>query len=341
VLKNSYDPGLQGDNDRFLCLHRNENRFVEQRWYDETLGRAVKSQSLASYPDSRCLELREALSVRYGVPPESVYVGNGSDGVLGDLFCRWRRRYRRVAVRPVGYLVYRLLANRYGYGIDEIDERAESEATGWTVDGPRLVAVDSPDAITGRRLPEEVQRRLRADDQSFLIWDNAYGDFDHEPLGEIAPNMASVRSFSKFYGLSALRVGYCLADAELVAELDASKDVFNVNGIAQSMALEALRDHDRFEVWADEMRTCRAALHDGLTGIGFSCPRPIGNFVFASHHSHSAADFQQRLRTEHHVLVRHFAGTPASDGIRITVPKLTDVDRLLSGVESVVIRSAS
>jgi histidinol-phosphate aminotransferase len=329
-----YDPGPHATGERWLCLHRNENLFVDREWYEQALSRVAKRHPMSVYPDPSSAELREALARHHGVSPASIYVGNGSDGVLADLMCYWRKRYDRLATRRVSYRVYPVLAERYGYTIEDLD--APHDDMGEAATGGRLIALDSPDAITGSRAPSVARQTLRAEPESFLIWDNVYGDFDGEEPDPVVANQVTVRSFSKFYGLSSLRVGYCLADPELVADICALKDVFNVNGVAQAMALEALLEHERFASLAQEMRACREALVEALRKRDFAVTEVSGNFVFARPVSISAVTLQERLRDDHSILVRHFPGTDAADGVRITVPRHDGLDQFLEGLDQVV-----
>ena len=114
-------------------------------------------------------------------------------------------------------------------------------------------------------------------------------------------NVVVVRSFSKFYGLASLRLGYCIANEEIVRELLARKDVFNVNGLAQAMAVAVLDRHEIFAAVAERLKRGRAKLVSELRRRSFGVHNASGNFVLASHARCSGAHL------EHELLVRRVA----------------------------------
>ena len=196
------DPGVQvtGDDD-VLSLHRNENLFVDREWTVETAQRLVEQAAISTYPEATSLPLREALAELYGVETENVFVGNGSDEVLSDLLSLLRRSHDAVSCLDIHFKVYPMLAERLGYRLDALPGDTFTTGRIDASDFRGLALVDSPNGITGRRaLPEDLFA-LADNDDSFLIWDNVYGEYAHdEKRRRLRENVAFVRSFSKFYG---------------------------------------------------------------------------------------------------------------------------------------------
>jgi len=314
-----YDAGAQVTREDFICLHRNENLFASDVWTEERVADALRGVSLDAYPDPTYMPLRRDLADLYGVGPENVFVGNGSDEVLSDLFGYFRRSYDEVHLLDTCFKVYYLLAARFGFRVGTLGGNTYESGR---IEGPgagSLTVVDSPNAITGRAAEPSDLRRLAEPERTFLVWDNAYGEFGEEELPTPwADNVVLVRSFSKFYALAGARVGYCIASPEVVNALMDAKDVFNVNMMGEALARAALRRRDEFRELVDQTRVCRSLLVSGLEGLGFEVHPPAANYVFATHAEVPASKIQAGLHAAG-IAVRRFEGPLTSNSIRITV----------------------
>ncbi len=317
--KARYDAGAQVTREDFICLHRNENLFAGEVWTEQRIADALRGISLDAYPDPTYMPLRSDLADLYGVEPENVFVGNGSDEVLSDLFGFFRSSYDEVHLLDTCFKVYYLLAARFGFRVGTLG--GNTFETG-RIDGPgpdALSFVDSPNAITGRAAEPSDLRSLAEPKGSFLVWDNAYGEFGEEELPTPwAENVILVRSFSKFYALAGARVGYCIASREVVTALMDAKDVFNVNMMGEALARAALRRIDEFRELVAETRACRALLVSGLEDLGFEVHPPAANYVFATHAEVPASIIQAGLHAAG-IAVRRFEGPLTGNSIRITV----------------------
>ncbi|MCZ6727799.1 MAG: aminotransferase class I/II-fold pyridoxal phosphate-dependent enzyme, partial [Acidobacteria bacterium] len=130
-------------------------------------------------------------------------------------------------------------------------------------------------------------------------------------------------------------VGYCIADASIVAELLARKDAFNVGGFGQAMALEALRRRAEFEILRDRLLENRAVLTQGLEGLGFRVLPSDFVAVLASHPTHDAEHLRAELLARK-IAVRRFAHPAVSDFIRITVAPTPQIEQLLYSLGEIV-----
>lgn len=292
------------------------------------------SPNYASYPDPLSGELRERLAALYGVNASNIYVGNGSDGVLSDILALLRHQYQEINLPQIGYKVYDILASRLNFGVRRYIAGAGRPDAG-SFSG--LSVFDSPNAITGSTLAGDLIEAISADTSNFVIWDNCYGDFENKQLrlSNNPANVVLVRSFSKYYGLAGLRIGYCIAASTIVSELDRRKDIYNVNVVAQSMALRALERAPEFEAFSARMLRTRDALQMHLAMLGFDTVEPHGNFIFASHPTVSGAQLQLRLE-DRKILVRRFEYPEIADWLRITVPSEANLGRVCEAFETAV-----
>ncbi|MCG3119023.1 MAG: Histidinol-phosphate aminotransferase [bacterium] len=331
-----YNPGAEIHGEDWLHLHRNENLLIGTEWTVDAARQLIAQAALASYPNANSDTLRAALAELYGVKPKNIFVGNGSDEVLADLFHLLRHSYERMGVLDVCFKIFLLLAERYGYQLEILP--GNTFATGQiAVEGWQgLAVVDSPNAITSATVASETLQALAKNEKSFVIWDNAYGEFAGDVVPQqIQQNVVIVRTFSKFYGLAGLRIGYCIADEALIAEMLARKDAFNVNSLAQVMALEALRRRKEFEAICGRLLECRQALVERLKNFGFKTHEPGGNFVLATHPQLSAEWLQNELMQQH-IAVRRFDSKLTANHIRITVPPMAAVERLTVALDKIL-----
>jgi len=139
--------------------------------------------------------------------------------------------------------------------------------------------------------------------------------------------MTTTRTFSKLYGLPALRVGYAVAEPALIRRLAASRTPHMVSQLGALGALQALRDDAAAAARRQRTAACRGRLRDELLGRGFHVPDACANFLLARRDD--GIDWAARLAARG-VLVK--AVGPA---IRITVPAPADLARLLAAVDAV------
>ncbi|CUX52536.1 pyridoxal phosphate-dependent aminotransferase [Agrobacterium fabrum] len=327
----SYDAGRVVEGTGWIALHKNENHFISPTWAERALLENANIR-FDCYPDPFSSGIREELAKLYGVDSSNIYVGNGSDGVLADILALLRLRFERINLPDVGYKVYDILAARFNYGVRRyrniVGEKEASSLSGLSV-------IDSPNAITGAIVPASLYKNIADASANFVIWDNCYGDFENRRLQipNDMSNMAIVRSFSKYYGLAGLRIGYCIASPELVSSLNQIKDVYNVNGVAQAVAIRALTNPNEFEASAARMLQVRKQLQNLLSRYGFDFVEPHGNFIFTSHPKITGASLQKHFE-DFNILVRRFDYPETENWLRITVPSEAHIERLADAVQS-------
>ena len=333
----TYDPGFQvGPNDDVLCLHRNENLFVDQKWLSSLAEEILCDTPIAAYPHPTAMPLREAIARQYGVDVTNVFVGNGSDEVLSDLMELLRHRFDAMYTTDVCFPVYDMLASRFRYQCQTLEGDTFQTGKISFQHAQGLIVVDSPNAITGHHWTWDTLRALAEREDAFLIWDNAYGEFSSDEVPRDLPkNVAVVRSFSKFYALAGLRAGYCIADSQLISELLDRKDAFNVNAFAQRMACATLKHHTRFCEFADDLISCRQILAERLIGFQFDIHQSGGLHLLVSHRSVPAKQLREQL-LERNIAVRQFAAALTENYLRVTVPPRSGIDRLCDALSEIL-----
>ena len=205
----------------------------------------------------------------------------------------------------------------------------------------RLLFIDNPNNPTGTHVPrEDLERLLHAlPDHVIPVIDEAYVHFANAPsyvsalsLRGLHPNLVVLRTFSKAHGLAAVRVGYAIADREIIADLGRVRAPFNVSSIAQAGAVAALDDPDHVTAYVELNRVERARLTTALESMGLAVAPSQANFIFARLEASAQQVYEALLREG--VIVRAFAALPHH--LRITVGLAAENDRLLASLRKVL-----
>lgn len=222
--------------------------------------RAVAAMQAAAaevwkYGDPTSHDLIHALAAHHGVPPDTIVVGEGIDGLLG-LLVRLTVAPGDVVVTSRGaYPTFNFHVTGFGGVLDTVPYRNDAEDPQALVDrarqaGARLVYLASPDNPMGSwTMGRDIQAMLdRMPPDSLLVLDQAYAEFaPADALADIAPDdprVIRMRTFSKAYGMAGARVGYAIGHPDLIAAFDRVRNHFGVNRIGQAGALAALADQD-------------------------------------------------------------------------------------------------
>jgi histidinol-phosphate aminotransferase len=260
----AYTPGLQPKEAGWTKLNTNECPYPPSPRVVEAIRREVGEEgaSLRLYPDPASAALRAALARHHGLAPENVCIGNGSDDILNLLFRCFCGPEASAAFTVPSYSLYPVLVGIQGggavpIGMDRsmrlpVDAIARSEA--------KAFVLTSPNAPTGVGFPNADIGRILDGFAGLVVVDEAYAPFAKENAVSLLarhPRLVVVRTFSKAYALAGLRVGYALADPEVVGLLDRVRDSYNVNRLSQAAALGALSDGGYYLGIVDKIKTTR------------------------------------------------------------------------------------
>ncbi len=297
---------------------------------------AAGGRTPASYADPSVAELTAALADHLGVSTEAVLFSAGASEMLKALFHITVDPGDEVVYPWPSFEMYPQLANLCGATHQRIsvdaDGRHDLPAMAAAIsERTRLVILCSPNNPTGPALRQgefdAFMSKVPAD--VIVILDEAYIDFcdaDDAADGLAAlgrhPNLVLLRTFSKSYGLAGLRVGYAVADPELIMELRKSILPFSVSASAQQAALVSLQHSQDMEVRAKEVARLRDDLAAGLRERGFEVFDAHGNFVWLNLGQRS--DDFERACLEAGLAVRNLG-----EGVRISVGPAEAMQRVL------------
>jgi len=294
------------------------------------------------YPDPLQGNLKEELSRIKKVPPECIFLGNGSDEAI-DLvyraFCE-PGKDNVVAIDPT-YGMYEVCAdvNNVSYRKVRLDERFQFSAEAMMAasdEDTKLMFLCSPNNPTGNNLHrEEIIRLLTAFD-GLVVVDEAYCDFSGErslsqSLSEY-PNLIVLQTFSKAWGCAAIRLGMAFASEEIIAVLNKIKYPYNVNLLTQQKAMDTLRHDEEVERWVEILCEERARLMDEFRKM------PCCVTVYPTHANFFLAKVTGAKRiyaylVKKGIIVRNRSHiTLCNDCLRITVGTREEDDLLLEAL---------
>jgi len=362
-----YVPGEQPRIQNLVKLNTNEHPYGPSPKVLAAIA-AHTNDSLRLYPDPTALVLRQAIAKRFDLTPEHVFVGNGSDEVLGHAFHALLKQDAPVWFPDITYSFYPVYCGLYQIdfraialddqfkicvndylpapGADAVLGSANralgAGASSSVVARAGGIIFPNPNAPTGCASPlADVERIIAANPNIVVVVDEAYVDFGAQTaatLIEKYPNLLVVRTLSKSHSLAGLRVGYALGQPELIQGLDRVKNSFNsypLDNLALAGATAAIEDEEYFETTRNAVLHSRDALTVGLQSLGFEVLPSAANFVFARHPDYKGADLAAGLRAKN-IIVRHFNKPRIADFLRITVGTDAQCAQLLTACREVL-----
>ncbi|MBO7689118.1 MAG: histidinol-phosphate transaminase [Kiritimatiellae bacterium] len=332
-----YTPGEQPKDRSVIKLNTNENPYLPSPLVEKVLA-SFDLDRLRRYPDPVFTELREKIAERDGTVPARVFVGNGSDEVLTLAARAFVDDGEAIGSFDPSYSLYKTLA-----AIRNVPFAPSPLAPDFTWAPPVTRAGDAPVALflltnpnapTSVRYPREQVAAFAKEFPGVVLVDEAYADFADDtcmPLAA-APDNANVvvmRTLSKSFSLAGLRLGYCVGPEDLIEALYKVKDSYNVDALAQAVALAALADLPWMRRNAAKVQKTRDITADELRRRGWDVPPSQTNFLFAKPAHRPAAEIFEALR-QRNIFVRYFPGPRTGDRLRISIGTDADMDTLLA-----------
>lgn len=310
---------------------------------------AVESglSELAIYPDGNGFALKRALADFYKRPIEEITLGNGSNDILelvaraflkpGDeaVFSQYSFAVYPLAVQAVGATGVSVPAAQWGHDLPAM-ARAITDKT-------RVVFIANPNNPTGTWVEDdELQAFLMVvPDDVLVVLDEAYGEYvepgllpDGLEFLEKFPNVIVSRTFSKAYGLAALRVGYAFAHPDITNVLNRVRQPFNVNSLALRAAVAALSDQD-FVAHSRKLNAVgMKVITEGVRELGLDVIPSRGNFLCIKLGKPGLPVYEALLRQG--VIVRPVTNYGLPDFLRVTIGTSAENERFLSALKAVL-----
>jgi histidinol-phosphate aminotransferase len=310
--------------------------------------RALRGEllNLHRYPDGSCYYLVKAIAEKMGVTPAEIVIGNGSNEIIEFLVKAFVQEGDEVITSHPSFLMYQKIVQVRG-GVNHIvplkNMRHDLEVIKKMVsEKTRLVFLDNPNNPTGTAIPPvEIYQFLSDMPESVIVvMDEAYVDFMDKKLQldffSLIRNDANrcpvvfLRTFSKAYGLSGLRVGYGLMAREIAECLHKVRQPFNINQMAQVGALAALEDEEYYQRTLERTAEGLRYLSSEVNRLGCRSYPSETNFFLID--VQGDADKLYLAMLYHGVIVRSMSAYGFKNFIRVTVGTKEENSRFLQSL---------
>lgn len=320
-----YVPGEQPQYPDKIKLNTNENPYPPSPSVKRVLDDFI-IDDLKLYPDPNSSELVGAIADYYSVDKKNVFVGVGSDDVLAMCFMAFFNSGKPVIFPDITYSFYPVWANLFGikYETKPLDDNFQIKKEDYFCENGGVI-FPNPNAPTGVELPlDAIEEIIQKNSDRVVIVDEAYVDFGAKsalPLVEKYKNLVVVQTFSKSRSLAGLRIGFAIANEELISVLNAVKNSYNsytMNSLTIKAGAAAIADDGYFKQTTEKIIATREITKKQLSKLGFEFNDSKSNFIFARHKSVKAVDIFNALR-EKHIFVRYFNQPRIDNYLRITI----------------------
>ncbi len=293
----------------------------------------VLSGDNGRYPDANGYELKKAISERYDVPMDWITLGNGSNDIIDIAGRTFAKNGDSIVYSEYSFIVYMLTAKavgatgievpskHYGHDLDAMLKAIREDTT--------IVFLANPNNPTGTFLaPAEIEAFMdKVPSHVVVVIDEAYNEFldasiqyDSTAWVKKYPNLLVSRTFSKAYGLAALRVGFALGQPELTDLLNRVRQPFNTNVAAQAAAIAALNDQEFLKKSAEINALGYKEFVKAFEEMGLEYVPSYGNFVLVKVGDDDDAGARVNLELlKRGIIVRPVKGYKLPKWLRISI----------------------
>lgn len=335
-----YVPGEQRLGQDVVKLNTNENPYPPSDKVFEAL-RAVDGHTLRRYPDPESNSLRETLAEYHKRDKAEVFVGNGSDEILGLAFMAFFTGREALQYPELSYSFYPVYCD-----LLNIQSQVHSLNSDFSIDMHAFenngggIVFPNPNAPTSLAVPlDAIEALLQRVPDTLVLVDEAYVDFGAQsaiPLIDKYDNLLVSHTFSKSRSLAGMRLGAAFGQASVIDALNRVKNSFNsypVDAMAQAAGQASLNDDAYYRLTINNIIKTRDNTTSELRKRGFTVLDSASNFIFASPPNNTAGALFEHLSASG-ILVRYWNTELLSSWLRISIGTDDDMAKLLSEVDA-------
>ena len=337
-----YTPGEQPQDQQYIKLNTNESPYLPSPAVIAAVSEH-EVEKLRLYSDPACADLLKAAAAHFGLKPEQIMPGNGSDENLFFALRAFCDADHPLAYADITYGCYGVWC-----GLMHIPSHIIPLKEDFTLDPKdyyglnQTIVLANPNAPTGIALPRaEIEGILKANPNNVVIVDEAYVDFGGEscvPLIDRYENLLVVQTFSKSRQLAGARLGLAMGNAKLIADLNRVKfslNPYNINRLTLKAGQAALEDTAYFDTTRAAIVETRSWTRQQLEARGFTVLDSRSNFLFARTARQDGGTLYRKLK-ENGVLVRHFDAPRIRSWLRITIGTPAQMQALLAALDKIL-----
>ena len=337
-----YTPGEQPQDQKYIKLNTNESPYPPSPAVMEAVSRA-EVEKLRLYSDPACADLLKTAADHFGLKPEQIMPGNGSDENLFFVIRAFCDETHPLAYADITYGCYGVWCGLMKIPSDIIPLKED-----FTLDPAdyyhknETIVIANPNAPTGLALPRSaIEEILKANPDNVVIIDEAYVDFGGEscvPLIDRYDNLLVIQTFSKSRQLAGARLGLAMGSANLIADLNRVKfslNPYNINRLTLKAGQAALEDAAYFDKTRSAIIETRQWTKQELEKRGFACTDSRSNFLFAESGKKDGGTLYRELKAKG-ILVRHFDSPRIANRLRITIGTPEEMQALLAALDEIL-----
>ena len=317
----------------YVCardLYKEAKIFLDAN--ENSLGSTAEFQGveLNRYPDPEAMELKKELAKYCGVNTGEILVGNGSDEIISLVINTFAEKGDNIISIEPGYSMYGISAQvagvepriatllpDYSFNVDKVLEKVDGNT--------KLIMFPYPNSVVGNAVTEKQIVELLEKFKGIVFVDEAYFEFYGKtavPLLKKYNNLIISRTFSKAWGLAAVRVGYCISNKAVISAIRKIKLPYNVGAVSQALAVQAMKNREKMEQYVAEIKKQREWLSAQLTLLELQVFPSVVNFVTIKlPDKYNSRQVQGKL-AERGIIVRDRSSLPLMQNcIRITIGK--------------------
>ena len=341
-----YTPGEQPKISDVIKLNTNECPYPPSPLVTEMIEK-MDTERFRLYPDPEASLLVNELAEYYNVKPEQVFVGVGSDDVLGMAFLTCFNSEKPILFPDITYSFYDVWAELFKipYKTVALDEQFKINPWDFNKENGGII-FPNPNAPTAIEMPlEQVEEVIKNNPDVVVIVDEAYVDFggtSSVSLIEKYENLLVTGTFSKSRSLAGLRIGFAIGSKTLIDVMEAVKNSYNsytVDSLSIEMGTASIEDKEYFEETCKKVIKTRARVTDELRLLGFDVLDSKTNFVFATHNEHNMKSLFEYLKTQK-VFMRYFSLPRIENYVRITIGTDREMDIFLEKTKEFILNDS-
>ncbi len=305
---------------------------------------------LHRYPDMHAFQLKSSLSKLYQLRPENIILGNGSEGIMAYIVRAFLGPSAEVLTSANTFIGFYILARSVGAKLKTIpltdDYRYDVKNIAANItENTKVIYIANPNNPTGTYITKKEFDYLMESvpSNTLVILDEAYFEFANEfddypdSMEYRYDNVITLRTFSKAYGLSGIRVGYGFGHEDLIANLSKVKLPFEPNLIGQLGAIGALQDRPHLERTIKNNYEQYQRTFNYLENLGFNPIKSVTNFIALKTGSAEKSQFLYENLLNEGVIIRPLSTNEMPDFIRISIGTPEEMDHFFQAMNKVII----
>lgn len=296
------------------------------------------AEDINYYPDSDCREIRGKIASVSDISPENVIMGNGTDQIIEMICDCFVNKDENIVIADPTFLIYEKTALKCGGKVTKIplkDFRQDISKMTDSVDGnTRVIFFTNPHNPSGTHITKAEFEIIvgKISDDVMVVMDEAYYEYlpEDDRIDTIAytgrySNLMTLRTFSKAYGLAGLRIGYGIADSEIISCLNKIRLPFNVSSIAQKAAVIALDNREYIIDIREKILKEKEKFYSVFDAEGIGFIKSYSNFILVRSGDSSGEIIEELLKKGFIVRPGENLGIPGYIRVTISIPQINDM----------------